>query len=173
MQRESTKTTTLTLDETLRTRSLWRSGVYQLDKDNMGRIISHYIPDHFTHATLAKELAIEYRYLRSHPGEIDPDAFWTKAVASYESSPRLFLLHHQCPLLDRILKHDHLPQIPIPPHFLPCVPCEPCEPMHCGTGDPPPTHPGSPHGVPEPASMLLMCVSMVVVTAFYRWRRYI
>lgn len=115
-----------------------------------------FVPDHFSRATLAKELHVESLFLRSNPGEIVADTFWTKAEASYNSNHAEFLRAHACPLLDRILKHDHL-ESPSLPHIV-----EPAPPVVV-TCTPPPCPVA---GVPEPSTLVLFGIGIVAAFVF-------
>lgn len=118
-----------------------------------------HIDDHFSHAELVRELQIEAPY--EHAGLIAPDAFWTKAVTSFESDKHEFLRLHACPLLDRVLKHDHLVGPATSPH---CVLGDPTSTAIVGrTCDPP-----APHAIPEPSPMVLSSIAIVAVAIFCR-----
>jgi PEP-CTERM motif len=127
-----------------------------------------YIPDHFSHAALVHEVHIEIPYARE--GLIAPTAFWEKLEATYLSDPRLTLRQHECPVLDSILRHDHLPVDPdaITPTILPPSIIG----QTSGTGSPSTgsgTHePGGPqqiNSVPEPSSIVLAGLAVLVISA--------
>jgi hypothetical protein len=137
-----------------------------------------YIPDHFSHAALVHELHIEMPY--AIEGLIAPTAFWEKLEATYLTDPRLTLQQHECPVLDSILRHDHLPVYPdaiTPPILPPSIIGQ-----TSGTGSPP-TGPGTQapggepqqlNGVPEPSSIVLAGLAALMISAYVltrAWRR--
>jgi hypothetical protein len=125
-----------------------------------------YIPDHFSHATLVHEVHVEIPYARE--GLIVPDAFWEKLEATYLSDPRETLRHHECPVLDSILRHDHLP---VQPDTITTISPPPIIRQTTGTVSPPTgssTHePGGPqqiNGVPEPSSIVLAGLAVLMIS---------
>ena len=108
---------------------------------------------------------------RRLPGKalIDPNAFWTKVEASYLSDPRMFLRQHECPILDYIVRHDHLPIDPPPAVTTTILPpltnCPPpvigSPPTNTGTHDP--GDPPQVIGVPEPSSIVLAGLAALIV----------
>jgi hypothetical protein len=118
-----------------------------------------FIPDHFSRATLVKELQIENMFLKSHAGEIISDSFWTKVEASYNSNHAEFLRLHACPLLDHILKRDKLEcdTSPSVPHTEPGEPTSPVCPV---------TPVCTPHAVPEPSALLTLGIGIIAVFVF-------
>jgi hypothetical protein len=125
-----------------------------------------FIPDHFSRATLVNELHVENMFLKTHPGQIVVDAFWTKAEASYDSNHAEFLRLHECPLLDHILKHDKLECVisPSVPHIDPGNPVKPVchvEPT-CG-----------PHAVPEPSTFVLSTIVIAMFVFFYTANKFL
>jgi hypothetical protein len=121
-------------------------------KENMS-----YIP----RVELAKELKIELTYEKDHPHEIIPDAFWTKIVSEYDANKHQFIKNHQCPVLDHILRCDHLECSPsyCPPCPTPVV-CEPCSPFKC-----------DPVSVPEPSGFILVSIALVVIAIVVSFKR--
>ena len=134
-----------------------------------------YIPDHFSHRDLVRELRIEAPYARQ--GLIVPDVFWTKVEASYLSDPHMFLRQHQCSILDYIVRHDHLPADPDPPITTALSPPTSLCPTPgisspptwtdppIGTGSHDPPDPRQVIGVPEPSSIVLAGFAALLILA--------
>jgi hypothetical protein len=127
-----------------------------------------YIPDHFSHAALVHELRIEMPYAKE--GLIAPTAFWEKLEATYLSDPRLTLQQHECPVLDSILRHDHLPVDP--EAITTTISPPPIVGQTSGTGSPPTgsgtSEPGEPQqisSVPEPSSIILAGLAVLMISA--------
>jgi hypothetical protein len=133
-----------------------------------------YIPDHFSHATLVHELRIETPYARE--GLIAPNAFWEKLEATYLSDPRLTLQEHECPVLDSILRHDHLPVDPeaiTPPILPPSIISQTSGPGSPPTGSGTQAPGGEPqqiNGVPEPSSIVLAGLAVLMISAYVLMR---
>jgi hypothetical protein len=132
-----------------------------------------YIPDHFSHATLVHELRIETPYARE--GLIAPNAFWEKLEATYLSDPRLTLQEHECPVLDSILRHDHLPVDP--EAITTTISPPPIVGQTSGTGSPPagsgtgaPGEPQQISSVPEPSSIILAGLAVLMISAYVLMR---
>jgi hypothetical protein len=128
-----------------------------------------YIPDHFSHATLVHELRIETPYAKE--GLIAPNAFWEKLEATYLSDPRLTLREHECPVLDSILLHDHLPVDP--EAITTTISPPPIVGQTSGPGSPPTgsgtSEPGEPQqisSVPEPSSIVLAGLAVLMISAW-------
>ena len=126
-----------------------------------------YIPDHFSHATLVRELHVELPYARE--GLIALNKFWGKLEAAYLSDPRETLRQHGCPVLDSILRHDHLPVHPetiiptiSPPSIVGQTSASVSAPTGTGTHEP-----GGPQqiSVPEPSSIILAGLAMLMLSA--------
>ena len=128
-----------------------------------------YTPDHFSHAKLVQELHVEIPYARE--GLIAPNAFWEKLEATYLSDPRLTLQEHECPVLDSILRHDHMQIDPdaIPPPISPPM----ISSQTSGTGSPPTGsgtqapggEPQQLNSVPEPSSIVLAGLAVLMISA--------
>ena len=142
-----------------------------------------YTPDHFSHAKLVQELKVEIPYARE--GLIAPNAFWEKLEATYLSDPKETLREHGCPVLDSILRHDHLPVQPdtitittttttSPPPTIQQASDPGSPPTGTGTQAPPGGEPQQINGVPEPSSIVLAGLAALMISAYVltrAWRR--